>query len=141
MVSVVETYPCDIAGTVRYQGALDEQTGTGTLTVTFSACEDYTGWIDGQLALRIDAYYIRCENITDGTLTFALLRVRSAGFDMSLSGAIRLQEAIRLPMETLTSNYVIRDNLTGRLGKIEDLVEVGSWMTGHYTLAVSGGRI
>jgi len=121
-VPVEETLPCD-SGSMILSGSLDDQTGRGTLTVTFDACTtDGETW-NGTGTFRVDATDLTYLEITDGLMSFPLLAITGAEVDISLSFDVRLQVVIDDNLERLTMNLVTRDNGTGDMLKYENLVE------------------
>ena len=121
-VPVDETVPCD-SGSMILSGSLDDQTGRGTLTLTFDACTtDGETW-NGTGTFRVDAMDLTYFEITDGLMTFPSLTITGAEVDISMSFDVRLQVVIGDNLERLTMNLVTRDNGTGEMLKYENLVE------------------
>ncbi len=144
-VSVDETVPCDLSGTVSVSGSLDDATGTGTLNLTFNSCNDIDGWLNGQTTFRIDAYDAANDFFTDTTIGFTALQVKDTNYDVSLSGSLRSQVAISSNREQLSGSYVARDNTSGELAKLENLsviVDYNSVLNpSSYNLSVASGRV
>lgn len=121
-VPIEETLPCD-SGSMILSGSLDDQTGTGTVTVTFDACTTDGETSNGTGTLRIDAMDLFYFEITDGLFSFPLLTITSAESDVSMSFDMRMEVIIDKNLERFTGNLVGRDNLMGDMLKYEDFVE------------------
>lgn len=121
-VPIEETLPCD-SGSMILSGALDDQTGTGTVTVTFDACSTDGETSNGTGTLRVDAMDLNYFEITDGLFSFPLLTITSTEFDVSMSFDMRMEVIIDENLERFTGNLVARDNRTGDTLKYENFVE------------------
>ncbi|MEA2081053.1 MAG: hypothetical protein U9P00_14605 [Pseudomonadota bacterium] len=104
-------------------GSLDDQTGTGTVTVTFDACTTDGETSNGTGTLRVDAMDLFYYEITDGLFSFPLLTITCAEFDVSMSFDMRLEVIIDQNLERFTGNLVARDNRTGDMLKYENFIE------------------
>jgi hypothetical protein len=144
-VSVNETLPCDLSGTVSVSGSLDDITGTGTLCFTFDSCQDIDGWLNGQATFRIDAYDAAYDFFTDTTISFTALQVKDTYYDVTLSGSLRSQVTIFSNREQLSGSYVARDNTSGELAKLENLAVIVDYNSvlypSYYNLSILSGRI
>ncbi len=135
---VNETQNGSVSGTVTVTGNIDPYTGTGSLTMTYVNFNDGDGYtFDGTMQFRIDGFDMYNYIITDGTMSFTLWRTRSADFDISLTGSIRVQETLSGSV-TLTVNLDGRDNSTGDTFRFQNFVEITDYMTGTET---SSGRV
>lgn len=145
VVNVNQTLNCDISGTVSVTGNLDDVTGTGTLNFTFNSCSNTDGWLDGEATYKIDAYDFTYNYDTDVTIGFTLLRVKSAGYDVSISGSLRSQTIIAMNREQVSGGFVGRDNTNGEFAKIENLVTVTDYDSvlnpGSYSTTVISERV
>lgn len=121
-VTIEEILPCD-SGSMSLSGILDDQTGTGTVTVTFNACTTDGETTNGTSTLRVDAMDLFYFEITDGLFSSPLLTITSAEFDVSMSFDMRMEMIIDENLERFTGNLVGRDNRTGDMLKYEDFVE------------------
>jgi hypothetical protein len=119
-IPINDTSPCDSGGSVTISGTVSDN-GTGTVSVTYSACQSANGYImSGLASLRIDAFDLGLFLPTDGTLTFTRLTVRGA-FSADITGSLRTQVNVATNSETLTENVVTLYVSSGRLTKSENL--------------------
>lgn len=144
-VSVDETVPCDLSGTVSVSGTLDDATGTGTLNLTFNSCNDYDGWLNGQATFRIDAYDAVYDFFTDTTIGFTALQVKDTNYDVSLRGSLRSQVTILSNREQLSGSFVARDNTSGETAKVDNLAIIVDYNSvfspSSYNLSMVSGRV
>jgi len=125
---VNETYHGSISGTLTITGSLDANTGTGNLTMTYTNYNDGDGYTaDGTVTARIDGYDFMYDMITDMTMNFKLLTLRSAIYDMSMSGSMRLQESAQTNSDTMTINVVTRDNASKETSRFENYVQTTTY--------------
>jgi hypothetical protein len=142
---VNETQNGSVSGTLRITGNIDPYTRTGSLTMTYVNFNDGDGYtFDGTMQFRIDGFDTINGIITDGTMSFTLWRTRSANFDISLTGSIRVQENIlsNTLSDTLTVNLDGRDNSTGDTFRFQNFVETSVlddiYFPTMYTETISG---
>ena len=120
---VNETQNGSVSGTVTVTGNIDPYTFTGSLTMTYVNFNDGDGYtFDGTMQFRIDGFDTINGIITDGTMSFTLWRTRSATYDISLTGSIRVQESLSGSV-TLTVSLDGRDNSTGDKFRFQNFVE------------------
>lgn len=117
-----ETNNGSVSGTLTKTGNIDEDTGTGTLTMTYSNYNDGGQTNDGVLTAKVDAYDVSYKIITDMTLSFTLWTIKDKGRSISASGSVRVQESLSNNTETQTYNVIIRDNNTNETSKQENFV-------------------
>jgi K319L-like, PKD domain len=134
-LAVNETDPCEVSGTVSFSGTLSDTTGTGTLSVNFASCTFKTGVLNGPATFRIDAVDLATGFPTATTTSFSALQVKTlttvnvGGFlasvetqDVTASGSLQSQVTIATNHEVLSGNLVMRDNASGKLQKVENLM-------------------
>jgi len=155
---VQETAPCGVSGTITFSGTLNDATLTGTLLVTFGACAESNYVLNGQLTFRIDAYDPTYNFFTDTTASFSALQVKTLttiafpGFpmrtvveDVTAGGSLRSQVTITANREQISGNLVTRDNASGRLHKINNLVFIVDYnfvlFPSSYNLSISSARV
>jgi len=105
----------NISGTVNADG-------TGTLNVTFAACNEATDTLNGDLIMRVDALDAVYQFPTDWTMTFGSVTTTGASGTFALGGTLRLQTNIAGNADTATFNIVSRDQTSGAMVKMEQLV-------------------
>jgi hypothetical protein len=121
---VNETSYGSVSGTLTITGSIDPNTMTGTLTMTYVNYNDGDGYTyDGVVTAKIDGFDMAYLMITDMTMSFSLLTVKSANYDMSMSGSMRLQESIQTNSDTMTINVVTRDNVSKETSRFENYVQ------------------
>jgi hypothetical protein len=118
-VPVNETYYGSISGTLTITGSIDNVTLTGSLTMTYVNYNDGDGTYDGGVSVRIDEL---TNTTTDMTMSFSLLTIKTASYDMSMSGSIRLQESTLTISDTFTINVVNLDNTSKETSRFENYV-------------------
>ena len=119
------TMPCD-SGVLIYEGSLDDQTATGTLTVTFDDCVLYDKVFNGTGTLTILGFNTTYGVITDGLLNFPLLMVTSVTTtetDIHVSIDMHSEVFIDGNRERDTWNVVTLNNNTGTMFKVENQVD------------------
>lgn len=114
--------PCD-SGSVRLVGTLSDD-GTGTLTVFYNDCRFGDETLSGQATLQIDAMDLSFFVPTDSTLSFRRLKLRGPGISSDAGGKSHTETSLGTNTDTITSNIVTEDHITGRKRKTEDLVFV-----------------
>ncbi len=121
---VNETYYGSVSGTLRITGSIDTNTMTGNLTMTYVNFNDGDGYTyDGVVNARVDEFDMTYGIITDMTMSFSLLTIKSSNFDISMSGSMRLQESIQTNSDTMTINVVSRDNVSKETSRFENYVQ------------------
>jgi uncharacterized repeat protein (TIGR01451 family) len=125
-LQVNRTDLCDNGvGTVNTSGSINDISGTGTLTFTYSGCLIGSDTFTGVATYRIDAF--DGTFFTDTTTTYGRLAVRGPGLSVDASGTLRSQLNVGLSMETVTENLVTLNNLSGLTSKSANLVYVYSY--------------
>lgn len=144
-VSINDTLPCDLSGTVNVSGSLNDVTGTGTLNLTFNSCNDIDGWLNGQATFRIDAYDAVYDFFTDTTISFTALQVKDTNYDVTLGGSQRSQVTILSNRERLSGSFVTRDNASSETAKVDSLTVIVDYNDvrnpSSYNLSMVSGRI
>ncbi len=139
-IPVDETIPCD-SGFMSIKGSLADD-GTGTLAIVYEECRTGEETVDGTGSFEIHALDLGTFAITDATIRFDLLTVTSPQLSQSAGGAMRMQVQQAAGAETLTMDMVMKDNLTGRMGKFDNLVFVTTYddpfSPSSYTASVTG---
>lgn len=156
--NVQETDPCEVSGTVTFSGTLSDTTGTGTLSVGFTACTSGNSVLNGPATFRIDAVDVPSGFPTNTTTSFSSLQVKTltainlGGFqtqvatqDVTASGTLQSQVTIATSRELLSGNLVTRDNASGKLQKVDNLALVIDYddvfFPLSFHLAVTSGRV
>ncbi len=144
-VPVYQTIPGSISGTLTINGSIDTNTMTGALTMTYVNFNDGDGYTyDGVVNASIDGYDMTYGIITDMTMSFSLLTIKSANFDISMTGSIREQESIPTNSDTMTINVVSRDNVSKETSRFENYVQTmtyNSIMNPTSALETDSGRV
>ncbi len=111
--AVNETHYGLVSGTLTITGDIDPNTGTGSLTMTYSNFNDGDGvTYNGIVTVSVAGFDMGNGVMTDGTLSFTLWTITSASGDVSLTGSMRLQENLQNNTDALTINLDGRDNST-----------------------------
>jgi len=121
--SIDTTVPCD-SGSVHVTGTVDTSTGVGSVTLGFNDCRAGSDTMSGTASAQVAAFAAATQTITDMTLTLSQMSLRGAGVSLDFGGTFREQVSIASNTETLTANFVIRDNLAPNLTRAENLVFV-----------------
>lgn len=116
---VDRTVGCD-SGNVRATGVIDDATRTGSLTITYNACRVGEDTLSGSATVRVDAYDLVAEEITDLTVSFERLSLSGAKGSGEIAGSVRAQVDIAKNTERVTANFVARSG-SGRMVKVEGL--------------------
>ena len=123
-ITVDEPLDCPDGGSGRVSGTLNDD-GTGTLTVTYNDCRSGEDMLRGTVTLRVDAFDLTYFIPTDATFSFPVLTLTTSNSTESVSGSLRDQVNVVTNTETLTANTVTRDDLSGDMQKVENLIIVG----------------
>ena len=120
--SINETESCNISGYITIIGTINDENGTGTLTLTYHDCQDLDAFINGSLTWRIDMAELTPDMWTplDSTLTFKQLTIIEPDLDITLEGTLRDQFNY-VDGENFTFNIVLKDNKTLQMQKAENL--------------------
>jgi hypothetical protein len=130
-VPVDVTEPCDGGmGSVRTTGTIDNMTGAGTLTATFTNCLFGANSLNGQATITVIAFDLfTCGGLpTNFIVSIPRVTLRGPGTSIDAGGSLQvLTSIISFPTatETVTSNLVNLNNLTGVMTKAQDLVSTG----------------
>jgi hypothetical protein len=121
-VAVNETIYCE-SGYYTLQGTIDEYTLSGTLNFNYVNCltEDITYNGSGSITINyIDPY----GTYLDAVMSFTLLTASSADFNGSISGTMGLVSSLsgNTETDTMTMNYIAKDNNTGKMYKYENMI-------------------
>lgn len=117
----------DGVGTLRLTGTLDDVSGLGTLTATFSACLSAGYVLNGGMSMRIDAIDLGLLLPLDVSFALTRLSVAGPGIDGETSGSLRLQVDLAARRETLTMDTVARDRSTGQMSWNQNLVVASTY--------------
>ena len=120
LVSVNETIPGAVSGTMAMTGNINDTTGTGIITVTCTNFNDGDGYIhDGLATLKIDAFDTISGIPTNMTMSFSQWFVKSATSDASFNGSIIVQAST---IQSLTINLDGRDNISKETFRFKNFV-------------------
>jgi len=120
--SINETENCDLGGYITIIGTINDENGTGTLTLTYHDCQYLDTIINGSLTLRIDMAELTPDMWTplDSTLTFNQITIIEPDLNITLGGTLRDQFNYA-DGESFTFNIVLKDNKTLQMQKAENL--------------------
>ncbi|HET7317768.1 MAG TPA: hypothetical protein VFK23_01405, partial [Nitrospirota bacterium] len=117
------TYNGKVSGTETDTGSIDPDTGKGTLTVTYVNFNDGDGrTFDGAFSVKVGAYDMAYDMMTDWTMSCTLWTVKSAGSHVSLSGSVREQKNLQGNSDTTTINVDGRDNIGNETFRFENYI-------------------
>ena len=126
-VPVNETNPCD-SGSVSLSGDVNQNTGTGTLNVTWNNCRTGNDTLNGAGSVRVDAFDFGFRAVTDGTFTFQRVTLTTPSVTGSVSGSIRLQVNFANSSETTTANLITLDG-SGKMTMTQNFVVIDAFNT------------
>lgn len=143
--AVDETFQCfpsdssPPSGSYTVNGNLDDQDGTGTLTITFNNCQDGDTFLSGVIRITIDEATFSADTWypARATLTFDETTMISPQMDILMDGSMQY----RLNpdwSETMTLNVVLQDNDTGRMQKAENFVITSGYVGTYLSEEISG---
>jgi hypothetical protein len=140
-VPVNETDPCD-SGTVSLSGDINQNTGTGTLNVTWNNCRTGNDTLNGAGSVRVDAFDFGFRAVTDGTFTFQRVTLTTPSITGTVSGSLRLQVNFANSSETTTANLITLDG-SGKMTMTQNFVVIDTFNTlfappSSFTERVSG---
>jgi hypothetical protein len=125
---VNETLPCDNPdGTARVSGALDDVTGTGTLTIRYNNCLLDEITYDGSGVLDFKEWDFGYFVPTNFTARFDILRATGGSFDGSISGRIDFLVMISSNKDSTKLNLVAKDNISGKMYWYKPLTVEGTY--------------
>lgn len=110
MVTINETIPGAVSGTMTVSGSVDSGSGRGSISITCSNFNNGDGYThNGNATMRIDSMDMTSGVPLDSTFSFDLWAVTNSGatLDAVFSGSIRL---VGLNSPTMTINLDGRDN-------------------------------
>ena len=121
-IPIDETYYCE-SGYYTLKGTIDEYSLSGTADFNYVNCliEGVTYNGSGTITINyIDPYTL----YLDATMSFTLMTLSSAEFNGSISGTMGLVSSVtgNAETDTMTMNYVAKDNITGKMYKYENLI-------------------
>jgi hypothetical protein len=119
-VLVDETQLCD-SGSLHIFGTLNND-ATGTLAIQYNDCRFDEVTLSGQGSFRADEFDSRMGMISDFTVSFSMLTMRGPGLSVDVAGSLRAVLSLATQTEAITSNLILRDNLTGEMTKSENFV-------------------
>jgi hypothetical protein len=121
--TINESHAGSVSGTLTITGDIDPNTFTGNLTMIYVNFNDGDGYTsDGTVLFKLDSYDLAYGIITDGTMSFTLWTIKSAGSDVSMSGSIRMQESLQNNNDTVTVNVNGRNNMNKDAYRFENFV-------------------
>lgn len=124
MIPVNETQTGTISGKLTLTGSVDETTGTGSITESFSNYNNGDGYTyDGNVLVQIGGIDMMSGVMTDATMSFSLWNIKSTSSDISLTGSIRLQGSLQNNSEILTINLDGRQNIGKETFRYANFVE------------------
>jgi len=114
------------SGSVTYAGTLNDNTGTGTITITYFDCRNGDLYMDGRIVWQVNEAILTQYDWypTDSEFTFQVITMSSPQFNVLLGGT--LHEVIAADI-TQTFNVVLKDRNTDRMQKTENLVIVTTY--------------
>ncbi len=135
---------CAVSGSWAVSGSVDTTAGTGSLTLSFSRCNDGTGvTADGSITVSVNGV-----DPTTGAITSAQINIPRISFDFgytvqSASGSITESLNVGTNTRTQTISLVAQDSASGIQAKLQNYtltaVYSPSWQfVTSYTLAISG---
>jgi hypothetical protein len=140
-VTFDDTEPCDGGnGTIRTAGTIGDD-GTGTFTITFTNCLLGTDTLNGTATATVAMADLFFRVPTDFTVNAPRLAIRGPGISNDAGGTLRIQSNLGTNTETITSNLVTLDNLTGAMTRTENLVLVNVYDNIHNPMAIFNGTI
>jgi len=98
--------------------------GLGSVTVIYDNCRFGDETLNGKASLRVTAYDLSYDIITNATYNYSTLTLITSAFSVSFSGSIHSRVTIGTNTERLTYNLVTRDNANGHMTKDQNLVIV-----------------
>lgn len=123
--AVDTTTPCD-SGNIHLSGTIDDATGTGSVAFTFNDCRSGTDTVTGTASGQVNSYDAAFRAITDMVLTFSQMSLRGTGVSLDFSGTFHDEIHLTASTETVTTNFVIRDNIAAHVTKADNLVFVNA---------------
>ena len=120
-IDIDEPLFCE-SGSASMTGTLDENTGLGTLTLTYNDCTVEGFTFDGQASLTFLEFDFGYSLPVNSRIDITLLTVKGMGFSGSMSGQIGLQLEPQNNRDVTLLNYVAKDNLSGKMFRYENLV-------------------
>jgi hypothetical protein len=140
-VTFDDTEPCDGGnGSIRTAGTIGDD-GTGTFTITFTNCLLGTDTLNGTATATVAMADLVFRVPTDFTVNAPRLEIRGPGISNDAGGTLRIQSNLMTNTETITSNLVTVDNLTGAMTRTENLVLVNVYDNIHNPMAIFNGTI
>ena len=124
MIPVNETQNGTISGKLSLTGSVDDTTGTGSITESFSNYNDGDGYTyNGNVLVQISGIDVTSGVMTDTTMSFSLWTIKSISSDFSISGSIRLQGSVQNNSEIVTINLDGRENISKETFRYANFVE------------------
>lgn len=146
-LAIDETQPCypvgatEPSGYTTLAGTLDDQDGTGTVTMVFHSCQEGDTFMDGSVTWRIDEADLTADMWMplDSTFTFQVITMISPELNVLLGGTLRDQRNAD-GSETLTLDVVVKDNHTQRMQKTENVAIRSAYGNGSSLSETISGR-
>jgi hypothetical protein len=127
-VTFNETEPCSGGGSVNTNGTIDDNTLTGTLTITFNNCTELGLTLNGSATAQVLEFdQVACGGMpTNFVATTSRITVRGNGVSADAGGSLQVITNIPTSSESVTSNLTNLNNLTGVMTKAEGLFSGGT---------------
>ena len=126
-VAVNETVNGRVSGTETIVGSIDDNTGTGSLTMTYLNYNNGGATYDGVLTISVNKYDLAYQAITDMTMGYSVWTITDSSHSVTANGSVRIVDDILSNRETATFNTVIRDNNSKKTSKQENFVVVDTY--------------
>jgi hypothetical protein len=117
---------CSVSGSLHITGTVSSNY-TAQLIMDYDQCDDGVIYYDGIIHLSVIGYNLTYDLITDGSMEFDLLHARGDFGDITSTGSFSIVVDIDNATEKTTSNLTMRDNLTQRFSKIENMITEASY--------------
>lgn len=136
--AINQTINGSVSGTITTAGNIDENTGTGTLTITYQNYNNGGGTYDGVVTVKVDAYDKFLGQIRGMTMSFTLWTIKDKGISISMSGSIRWEESLANNTDITTFNVIILDNNSIEIFKLENFITTITYP--DIILPLNGGK-
>ncbi len=137
------TSPCAVSGAVSYSGSIDNVTGAGSVSFTFSQCVEAAGTLSGGMTVTVNGYDLVNSVITDASVSFASLSFNDSVATVIMGGTFTDVLNQTTSTRTQTANFIAVDNASGKQVKLQNYqvvtVLAPNWsLPLSYTLQSSG---
>jgi len=136
------TQPCAVSGSVSWSGSIDNVTGSGSLTFTFSQCNDGFATMNGTLSASATVDLLS-NATTAATVSFTAFTYTDPYTTVMMGGSFSETLNQTTSTRTFKANFVAQDSASGQQMKLQNyqIVQVlyPSWSTPtNYTVQLSG---